>query len=313
MVTVIVITYNRASTLDRALRSILAQTHTDLDVVIVDDGSTDGTKELLKGVTDSRVRVFRHERNRGITAARNTGLDAIKGEWFTFVDSDDEIVPDAVATLVSVVREVDPLITHVECNCIDADTGAFTGEGLDRDQPLDEATIVGKMRHDHWGIMRSDLLGEDRFNENLPGYEDTLWTRVRRRAKSYYLHKGLKIVYRGGADRASVTTLNNALSAKVHKELLNEGPWLENTKAYRPGEFQRFAFRGMLYTMAARDRESAQAYYAMLDNLDGNGTRTALARIARLGGPPVARIILSLITRIRSLKLTMRNLRSVLR
>jgi GalNAc5-diNAcBac-PP-undecaprenol beta-1,3-glucosyltransferase len=309
-VSVIVITYNRASTLDRALRSILGQTFTDLDVIVVDDGSTDGTQGLMQGISDSRVRTLRHERHRGITAARNTGLDAIRGEWFTFVDSDDEIVPEAIGVLMGVLDTVNPSLTEIECNCVDAATGKFTGEGLDHDQNLDEATIVGKMKHDHWGIIKTSLLEGERFNEFLPGFEDVLWTKVRRRARSYYVHKALKIVHRGSGDRESVREWDPEESARIYRHLLDEKAWLENHERYRSGEFSRFSFWGMVYTLAADDRKSAEAYRVLFGRAQNSRSLSALAKGTWLGGPAAARGTIVAASALRSVRGAIRKRKS---
>jgi len=307
LVSVIVITYNRAGTLGRAMSSILQQTYRAIDLIVVDDGSTDTTQAVLKGITDNRVRICCHERNRGIAAARNTGLDAIKGEWFTFVDSDDEIVPEAIETLMGVPGAVDAGLTEIECNGVDAATGKFTGEGLDRDQVLDEATIVGKMKHDHWGIIKTSLLQGDRFNELLPGFEDVLWTKIRRRARSYYIHKALKIVHRGGGDRESVRQWDPEESAHIYRHLLDEKAWLENHERYRAGEFSRFSFWGMVYTLAAGDRKSAQAYRAMFGRAENTRSLVALAKGTWLGGRVAAKGTIAAASALRSVRAVIRK------
>lgn len=89
-VSVIVPTYNRARTLKRAVNSILFQSYVDLEVIIVDDGSTDGTDELVKSFTDPRVRYVRLGGNSGACRARNAGLAVARGAYIAFQDSDDE-------------------------------------------------------------------------------------------------------------------------------------------------------------------------------------------------------------------------------
>ena len=79
-------TYNRASTLARAVESVLEQTYSDWELIIIDDGSTDGTPDVLAGMTDPRIRVFSLSPNRGVSAAKNAGFDRIEGEWFTTLD-----------------------------------------------------------------------------------------------------------------------------------------------------------------------------------------------------------------------------------
>ena len=92
-VSVIIPTYNRADTLGRAVDSTLAQTIDDIEVLVVDDGGSDGTQELVEAIADPRVRYLAHDTNRGVSAARNTGLTAARGEYVAFLDSDDEWVP----------------------------------------------------------------------------------------------------------------------------------------------------------------------------------------------------------------------------
>jgi glycosyltransferase involved in cell wall biosynthesis len=90
-VSIILPTFNRADTIMRAIRSVQAQSFHDWELIVVDDGSTDNTMALLTGV-DARITLIRQE-NRGFTEARNTGIRAGTGDYFTFLDSDDEYTP----------------------------------------------------------------------------------------------------------------------------------------------------------------------------------------------------------------------------
>jgi Glycosyl transferase family 2 len=96
---VVVTTYNRERIVRRAVDSCLAQTFEDLEVVVVDDASGDGTVAALESYDDPRLRVVVHERNRGINPARHTGTVAARGEWIVVVDSDWELMPEALARL----------------------------------------------------------------------------------------------------------------------------------------------------------------------------------------------------------------------
>ena len=95
LVTVIIPTYNRAGLVQEALASVKAQTFRDFEIVVVDDGGTDGTFEAL--AADPDFRVLRHPCRRGVAAARNTGVAAARGEWLAFLDSDDLWRPDKLA------------------------------------------------------------------------------------------------------------------------------------------------------------------------------------------------------------------------
>jgi glycosyltransferase involved in cell wall biosynthesis len=89
-VSVIMPTYNRAHLLGRSIPSVLNQTFRDLELIVVDDGSTDSTPDTVAQFQDERIRYLRHETNRGVSAARNTGVMAATGAYVAFNDSDDE-------------------------------------------------------------------------------------------------------------------------------------------------------------------------------------------------------------------------------
>ena len=90
MISIIVPVYNTEKYLDRCIQSILSQTYTDFELLLINDGSTDSSGAICDKYAeqDSRVRVF-HKENGGVSSARNVGLDNAKGEWVTFCDSDD--------------------------------------------------------------------------------------------------------------------------------------------------------------------------------------------------------------------------------
>ena len=94
-VSVIIPTYNRAHLVGRAIQSVLDQTYDDFEVIVVDDGSTDNTMEVVSGFRDERIKYIQHPVNKGTpAAARNTGIRAARGELIGFVDSDDEWLPE---------------------------------------------------------------------------------------------------------------------------------------------------------------------------------------------------------------------------
>lgn len=85
--------WNRVNSIRIAVESVLRQTFTDLELLVVDDGSTDGTMAVLAGISDPRLRCFASPRNMGASAARNIGIRAARAEWVAFQDSDDEWLP----------------------------------------------------------------------------------------------------------------------------------------------------------------------------------------------------------------------------
>lgn len=97
LVSVILPVFNGAATLRRSLDSVLGQTLRDLEILIVDDGSSDGSTEIATSVRDARLRCLRHDRNLGASAARNTGVRAAAGRYVAFIDADDEWLPEKLA------------------------------------------------------------------------------------------------------------------------------------------------------------------------------------------------------------------------
>ena len=100
-VSVIVPVYNIAAELPRCVESVLAQTWDALEVILVDDGSTDGSGSLCDSFArqDARVRVI-HQKNAGVSAARNAGVSRATGEYLAFVDSDDYVEPELYEKMV---------------------------------------------------------------------------------------------------------------------------------------------------------------------------------------------------------------------
>ena len=106
LVSIIIPVYNVKKYLPRCIESVLAQTLGDFEALLVDDGSTDGSGALCDEYvrTDSRIQVF-HQENGGLSSARNTGLQYARGDYITFVDSDDFLHPDFLMELVTLIRD----------------------------------------------------------------------------------------------------------------------------------------------------------------------------------------------------------------
>ena len=106
-VSVIIPTYNRAARVSAAVKSVMAQTPSELEIIIVDDGSTDGTEQVIRPfVEDSggRISYFRQD-NRGVSAARNKGIALARGDWIAFLDSDDVWIPEKLEWQFRAIRQ----------------------------------------------------------------------------------------------------------------------------------------------------------------------------------------------------------------
>lgn len=124
MLTIVVPVYNVAATLERCVKSIVSQSFTDWEMILVDDGSPDGSGALADRLAegDARIRVV-HKVNGGLSDARNRGIEEARGEWITFVDSDDLVAPDTYAPLMQ------RLAAHPEVDVLEYPVGHYDSEG----------------------------------------------------------------------------------------------------------------------------------------------------------------------------------------
>ena len=104
LISVIIPTYNRAHLIKRSIDSVLNQTYKNLELIIVDDGSTDNTKEIIDSIKDERI-VYVKQENQGASAARNKGIDLAKGKYIAFQDSDDVWHSDKLEKQINALKQ----------------------------------------------------------------------------------------------------------------------------------------------------------------------------------------------------------------
>lgn len=105
LVSVVIPTHNRKECLQRAVESALSQTVKDLEIVVVDDCSPVPAAEILKDIVDPRLIVVRHEANKGVSEARNTGIQKARGEWIALLDDDDIWLPQKIEKQLALMQE----------------------------------------------------------------------------------------------------------------------------------------------------------------------------------------------------------------
>lgn len=137
-VSIVVPVYQAEATIRRCVDSILEQQYTDFELLLVDDGSRDGSGAICDAYAarDPRVRVF-HQSNAGVSAARNLALDHARGVYLQFLDSDDWITPDATRSLVRAAEEF-------QCDLVIADFYRVVGERLSRKGDIDEDGVLSR-------------------------------------------------------------------------------------------------------------------------------------------------------------------------
>ena len=204
-VSVIIPTFDRVQVLPRALDSVLAQTRPADEIIVVDDGSGDRTREVLESEYPM-VRLLSQE-NRGVSAARNHGVEASSGTWLAFLDSDDEWLPDKLELQLA-GASADPEAVLIHCDEIWIRRGVRVNQ-MDKHRKsggdifLDclprcvispSAVMLRRALFDHCGG----------FDESLPACEDyDLWLRMCHQHEVAYIDRQLLRKYGGHADQLS--------------------------------------------------------------------------------------------------------------
>jgi glycosyltransferase involved in cell wall biosynthesis len=225
--------YDRASTLPRVKASLEAQTFRDFEWLIVDDGSTDGTADLVAGWIESSPLMIRYIRqeNAGKHVAINRGAREARGDFFLTIDSDDECVPQALGRLLhhwnSIPSEDRAAFSGVSVLAVYGDGGLvgepFPSDVYDSDPLRKYFASVG--RGDKWGFHRTDVLLRFPFPEP-PGVKhvamSVAWFAIGRHYKTRYVNEPLLIVHSDGSgERLHHFTSRTAPGRRIfHQEVV---------------------------------------------------------------------------------------------
>jgi glycosyltransferase involved in cell wall biosynthesis len=206
LISVVLPTFNRCRLLGRALDSVLAQTYRNLELIVVDDGSTDDTALLLSAYARDRLRVIRQP-NRGVSAARNAGMRQASGQWIALLDSDDYWLPQKLERQLDFFKN-NPTQVICQTEEIWIRNGVrvnpkkrhqkFSGWIFEKCLPLCLISPSAVM-------LRASLLEQvGFFDENLPACEDyDLWLRVTSRYPVGLIKEPLIVKCGGHADQLS--------------------------------------------------------------------------------------------------------------
>ena len=206
-VAIITVTYNRSQLLVRAIESVLSQDYPDLRLLVVDDGSTDGTTDVLEHYQDDpRVEVVRHQTNRGVMAARNTALSLLSDDvtFFGYVDSDDMLLPGAVRAMVEAIEKRGDRYSMVCAWSQDAATGLPDGRfPLASGELAFDDYASGRLSGDFMELVRRDLAEGLRYNDKAGGGEGVLLAQLLRMRPALLIADVVQLTDRSGKDRVS--------------------------------------------------------------------------------------------------------------
>jgi glycosyltransferase involved in cell wall biosynthesis len=289
-ITIVLPTCNRAHLIGRAIGSVLAQSHHDLELLVVDDGSSDGTREIVAGFEDPRIRYLRNEHPRGPAAARNDGIKAAgPSRYLAFIDDDDEWLPAKLERQLAVFDQGPPDLAAVGCGRIDYD-GRQEIQLPNLRGFLFEDLLARRARGYGGALVlvrrfpgEPDLL----FDESLPCLEDADYTlRLARNRPLDFVPEPLVKVYR---DHGGVHVWNpegmvagyDRMAQKYSAELATR-PWVRSYYNYyaarglaQLGRWRECRVRLWLAMHDARPRGPLAAWY-FASYLGRRGLRLAL-------------------------------------
>jgi glycosyltransferase involved in cell wall biosynthesis len=241
-VSVIIPTYNRAHVLREAIDSVLSQKYSDLELLVVDDGSTDHTKEVVSSYTSKLAYIY--QEHKGVSAARNRGIKHAKGDYLAFLDSDDLWLPDKLSTQMRFMED------HPEIHiCYTEERWIRRGV---RVNPMKKHRKYSGMIFEHCLplcivspssvlIARSLLEEIGVFDEELKVCEDyDLWLRISARYPIYLLDTPL-IIKRGGHDDQLSKAMNgqDRFRIKALVKLLESDSLSTHQRELAGGELKR--------------------------------------------------------------------------
>lgn len=189
-VSIIIPTYNRASFIEKTVRSLCVQTASDYEIIIVDDGSTDNTQQVIQAIQDPRIKYFKKE-NAERGAARNYGAARATGDYINFFDSDDLAYDIHVATATDFVEKMgNPEVFHQNYDVKD-----LTGKVLSKKRhvtDINRQLMTGNLLSCNGVFIRRDLFDKFRFSEDrrVSGSEDfLLWLQLSFAFKIHHVDK----------------------------------------------------------------------------------------------------------------------------
>lgn len=197
MISIIIPLYNKEPIIERSLRSVLSQDYDDFEVIVVNDGSTDKSADIVRSINDPRIRLIEQE-NGGPSNARNTGIRAAKGDWYYLIDADDEMLPCALTHLKNIAS------LHSEADMILGET-IISRNGKQTLCKVYDDNLVDSMFNAHFygktyqcsgtTLYKKQTTSEFLFNECIRRYEDLeRLFRLYRFAKVFTTHKPVSII-----------------------------------------------------------------------------------------------------------------------
>ena len=203
LISVVIPVYNREATIKRSVESVLKQTYKNIEIIIIDDGSSDGTVEVLRELeqTEETVKIFIQD-HRGANAARNLGIEKSKGEFIAFQDSDDEWLPDKLEKQLTYMVENNFEVSYCPFFLYEDGKEIIIPENYQNSHKYEKNLLKTLKCHNVVStqtlvIHRNVISDIGIFDENMPRYQDYEYViRIVQKKRIGYVNKPLVKVYR---------------------------------------------------------------------------------------------------------------------
>jgi len=263
-VSIILPTHNRSHLLVRSVGSVLSQTFQNYELIVISDGSTDNTDQIILNFHDSRIIYLKHETSKGASAARNTGIHKSKGKYIAFLDDDDEWVSNKLSMQIPVIRNSDPKVGLVYTWSKYFNNN---NEIIQYHKPVLKGNVFLHMLEKQAigscpSIIIKRCIIDDigLFDISLPrGNDGDYWRRISYKFEVDFVPRFLVNVYVGHTDRISINSKKNLINSLPANE-----KWLElfkETYSIYPKKELIVLIRCFSYCLVAHEFNMANSYF----------------------------------------------------
>lgn len=235
LVSIIMPSYNTADYILDSINSVINQTYSNWELIIVDDCSTDNTKELLKSINDSRIVLLENDTNSGAAISRNYALRQAKGKWIAFLDSDDIWLPEKLEKQVAFMENNNYYFSYTNYEEIDSD-GKKTG-----------VLVTGPKRISSFGMYNycwvgcltvmynQEKIGVVQISDIKKNNDYAMWLTICKKANCYLLDEELALYRRGRTGSVSTNSVIKLVKwhYKLYREAENQGVFISHINTVR--------------------------------------------------------------------------------
>lgn len=264
-VSVIIPTHDRCEHLRSAIASVLTQTFQDFEITVVDDGSQDHPREVVTAFSDGRIRYVRHETNKGVATARNTGISNSTGDYIAFLDDDDQWLPQKLTTQMDLMQRSPATIGGVY-------TGYFrvqypSGKIIDQITPVKRGNVVDELCCNNCiGTASTVLLRRECFaragwfDESMYyGEEYDMWIRI---AKEFDFECISEPLVKYSIHASKLSTNSEIVMTGLETELAKHKHYFaRNRRSYS----RRFLNLGVLYCHKGNIKKGREAFLRAIE------------------------------------------------